>query len=128
MIKPPPKRHRLLGLSALFALGLGLRLWGAGFGLPYPYHPDEPAQYGLARRPNARHRGAPATPPSTIRSAPASAFRALLAFAKPYRAISPPPGCPLRSRLPTPEARFPTPDSRSPTHDSRILACSQSAM
>ena len=30
-------------LAGLVALGLGLRLWGVGFGLPETYHPDEPA-------------------------------------------------------------------------------------
>jgi dolichyl-phosphate-mannose-protein mannosyltransferase len=32
-----------VGLAPIAALALGLRLWGIGFGLPYLYHPDEPA-------------------------------------------------------------------------------------
>ncbi|MCI0478775.1 MAG: glycosyltransferase family 39 protein, partial [Anaerolineales bacterium] len=36
-------------LIAVVTLGLGLRLWGIGFGLPYLYHPDEgvPVQIAL---------------------------------------------------------------------------------
>jgi hypothetical protein len=30
-------------VAGLAAVGLGLRLWGIGFGLPQTYHPDEPA-------------------------------------------------------------------------------------
>ncbi|MHB1293512.1 MAG: ArnT family glycosyltransferase [Anaerolineae bacterium] len=35
-----PQDHRFW-LGALFLLGLALRLWGIGWGLPYLFHPDE---------------------------------------------------------------------------------------
>jgi hypothetical protein len=35
-------------LIGLIALGLGLRVWGISFGLPYLYHPDEPVGAGVA--------------------------------------------------------------------------------
>src|SRR5919199_2744180 len=38
-------RHRIW-LALLFAFALALRLWGIAYGLPYPYHFDEP-QYVL---------------------------------------------------------------------------------
>jgi hypothetical protein len=37
-----------LFLIAILALALGLRIWGIGFGLPYPYHPDEPTYVSAA--------------------------------------------------------------------------------
>jgi hypothetical protein len=37
----PPSRLELLALAALVAAAFGLRAWGAGFGLPFTYHPDE---------------------------------------------------------------------------------------
>ena len=42
------KRTGALILVAIFALALGLRLWGIGFGLPYPYHADEPTYVSAA--------------------------------------------------------------------------------
>ncbi len=42
------KRLRGLILVAIFVLALGLRLWGIGFGLPYPYHADEPTYVSAA--------------------------------------------------------------------------------
>jgi hypothetical protein len=35
-------------LLAILALALGLRIWGIGFGLPYPYHVDEPTYVSAA--------------------------------------------------------------------------------
>lgn len=35
-------------LAAILALGLGLRLWGINYGLPYTYAPDEPTYFNLA--------------------------------------------------------------------------------
>ena len=35
-------------LPAVFALGLGLRLWGIDWGLPYLYHQDEPGTMKVA--------------------------------------------------------------------------------
>jgi hypothetical protein len=37
-------------LIAVVTLGLGLRLWGIGFGLPYMYHPDEGLPVSIALR------------------------------------------------------------------------------
>jgi 4-amino-4-deoxy-L-arabinose transferase-like glycosyltransferase len=37
-------------LAAILLLGLGLRLWGINFGLPYMYHPDEGVPVGIAMR------------------------------------------------------------------------------
>ncbi len=37
-------------LIAIVTLGLGLRLWGIGFGLPYLYHPDEGVPVSIALR------------------------------------------------------------------------------
>ena len=37
-------------LIAIVVLGLGLRLWGVGFGLPYMYHPDEGVPVTIALR------------------------------------------------------------------------------
>jgi hypothetical protein len=42
------KRVGGLILIAIFFLALGLRLWGIGFGLPYPYHADEPTYVSAA--------------------------------------------------------------------------------
>ncbi len=42
------KAKRLL--SAIVIFGLGLRLWGIGFGLPYIYHPDEALPVTIALR------------------------------------------------------------------------------
>ncbi len=46
--------HRLARVNwllvAIVALGLGLRLWGIGFGLPYLYHPDEGVPVTIALR------------------------------------------------------------------------------
>ena len=42
------KRIGGLILVAIFILALGLRLWGIGFGLPYPYHADEPTYVSAA--------------------------------------------------------------------------------
>lgn len=39
-----------LALGAVLLLGLGLRLWGIDYGLPYAYHPDEPFLIGVAWR------------------------------------------------------------------------------
>ena len=36
------------GLALLFAVGLGLRLWGISYGLPAITHPDEPDPIGVA--------------------------------------------------------------------------------
>ncbi len=41
-------RMRWLILVAILALALGLRIWGIGFGLPYPYHADEPTYVSAA--------------------------------------------------------------------------------
>ena len=38
----------LLVLVGIFALALGLRLWGVNFGLPYAYHVDEPTYVSAA--------------------------------------------------------------------------------
>jgi hypothetical protein len=35
-------------LAMIFALALGLRVWGIGFGLPYAYHADEPTYVSQA--------------------------------------------------------------------------------
>jgi hypothetical protein len=35
------RRAEVLTLLAILAVAAGLRLWGIGWGLPYPYHPDE---------------------------------------------------------------------------------------
>ena len=32
----------VVGIVIIFILALGLRTWGINFGLPYPYHIDEP--------------------------------------------------------------------------------------
>ena len=42
------KRRRLI-LPAVSLLGIGLRLWGINFGLPYLYHPDEPVKVEVAQ-------------------------------------------------------------------------------
>lgn len=36
-----PDRGELLALAAILLVALGLRAWGAGWGLPFTYHPDE---------------------------------------------------------------------------------------
>src|SRR5512135_1886759 len=42
--------NRLGGLIlvAIFVVAVGLRIWGIGFGLPYPYHADEPTYVSAA--------------------------------------------------------------------------------
>lgn len=42
------KRNTAIILAAIFALALGLRMWGIGFGLPYAYHVDEPTYVSAA--------------------------------------------------------------------------------
>ncbi|MEW5720581.1 MAG: hypothetical protein AB1817_18295, partial [Chloroflexota bacterium] len=42
------KAHGLV--LAIVIFGLGLRLWGIGFGLPYIYHPDEGLPVSIALR------------------------------------------------------------------------------
>lgn len=44
------RRKTTLFLVAIFLLALGLRVWGIGFGLPYPYHPDERGHVAEAAR------------------------------------------------------------------------------
>lgn len=39
---------RILALTGILALALTLRLWGISFGLPYPYHYDEPTYVSAA--------------------------------------------------------------------------------
>ena len=39
-----------LVVLAVFLLGVGIRVWGMGFGLPYLYHPDEPNNIEIAQR------------------------------------------------------------------------------
>ncbi len=40
----------ILALGVVMVIGLGLRLWGIGYGLPYLYHPDEPLGASIALR------------------------------------------------------------------------------
>ena len=41
-------RANVLVLAGILVLALGLRIWGIGFGLPYPYHADEPTYVSAA--------------------------------------------------------------------------------
>ncbi len=42
------RKGGLILLIGVLALAFGLRVWGIGFGLPYPYHPDEPTYVSAA--------------------------------------------------------------------------------
>ena len=54
-------RKILFILATIFFLALGLRIWGIGFGLPYPYHPDERGHVVEAARMGAAYGIEPAT-------------------------------------------------------------------
>lgn len=55
-----------LALAGILALALGLRLWGIGFGLPYPYHVDEPTYVSAALNLGAGIRGEQLNPTGFI--------------------------------------------------------------
>lgn len=51
MLRKLASKHLETTLLALILLtGLGLRLWGIDFDLPYIYHPDEPARIAISQR------------------------------------------------------------------------------
>lgn len=62
--RPTPGRA-LIGLVAVTGVALGLRVWGIAFGLPFPYHPDEPqfVEQALAIASGVSRGGTFANPP-----------------------------------------------------------------